>query len=98
MELKNGGNFVTSGGSVGLVLLGFIFLSFILMVMFKKVAPHFKATLTLFLNALLSYAIVFLPGIGYILFLFWILGIVFAGLGVAALIIEIIIFARLKKK
>lgn len=89
---------MTNGGSMGLVFLGVVLVLFILLSIFNKAAPRFKGTFTSFLIALLSFAIVYLPGIGYILFLFLALGILFSGVGVITLLVETIRFVKEKKK
>ncbi|MDW0109436.1 hypothetical protein [Sporosarcina aquimarina] len=88
---------MASEGLKGIVFLGVIVL-FVLLFIFKNAAHRFKVTFSSFLIALLSFAIVYLPGIGYILFLFWALGFLFSGLGIIALLVETILFVKRKKK
>ena len=89
---------MTSISSSGLLLVGFVVLSFILLYFFKKIVPRFKVSVTFFLNALISFVITHMPGIGYIVFLYWALSIFFAVLGTAALMVEIILAVLDKKR
>ncbi|WOV85682.1 hypothetical protein PGH26_07020 [Sporosarcina jeotgali] len=82
---------MTSISSSGFVFVGFVVLSFILLYFLKKIIPSFKVSVTFFLNALISFVITHMSGIGYIVFLYWALSIFFAVLGTAALVVEIIL-------